>query len=119
MNVFRINRAAFLQHKPLLALVKRNVVDAFAMLLGRGVNVEQPVNHLAANERLADDFLNVLHLDFVVENFVRQNRDQRPHLAKALAAAFVQPQIMRLIFRLEFRGDVDACRCDLIFEGLR
>ena len=82
-----------------------------------GINVKQPVHHLAADERLADDFLDVLNLHFVVENFVRQNRDQRSHLAKALAAAFVQAQIMRRLLGFEFSRDADARRRDLIVES--
>ena len=70
--------------------------DAAAALLRGRIHVEQPLHDFARDQRLGDDLRHVLDLDLVVEHALRQDRHQRAHLAKALAAALVQAQVVPL-----------------------
>ena len=87
-HILRVGLAAVLQHHPMLVFVKGNVIPA---LIGHTVlGIQQPLNDLAAQDRLFDDLVAVLHLHMGIENVQRLDAHQRADLAEAMAAGLLQ-----------------------------
>ena len=119
VNVFGIEEPAIPQHPPVLPGVKGIVLEASAGLARRGVLVEQPAYNFTAHQRLVHNFGHVFHAHLGVKNPIRNYRNQRAHLAKALAAALRQPQVPVPGFRPKLKNHIQSCSIHLLAEALK
>ena len=111
-NVFAdaggFNRAVR-ENNAVLSLVERDVMVAAVMLAVDRALIEKTLNHISADDGLVDDLGSVGSLDFGVENAVRLDAEQRPHLAESLTAAL--GHIVRIfpdLFFFEIEIDVES-----------
>ena len=67
--------------------VERDVALTATGLAAARILVQQPLDELPLHERRFDDVVDVAQMDSRVEDPVRLDRHQRPHLAETLASA--------------------------------
>ena len=75
-------------------------VERYVFLPGIGLTVQmidEPVDHLTAEDGLFNDLLAVLRFHMDVHNAKRLNMNQRAHFAKAVAAAHLDVETFFLI----------------------
>ena len=117
LDLVGVDEAAFLEHAAVLALVEGNLVRAEALFPGTRIDVEQALHGFAPQQGEVHDVRDILLADFRIENVFGQDGDQRPHLAKALAAAVGDAHAVAVAFGLEFQNDVEAGGGHLFFQG--
>ena len=107
-NVFGVEKSALVQHKAALAGVERIVLDALAALACRRIFVEKPFDDLMVSQSLLHNLGNVFFANLGVKNAVGNYRDQRSHLAKTLASAFRQANLIAGGFGAQFKNHLQT-----------
>lgn len=126
VNVLGVGGAAVLQHHPVLLVVKGDIAVLgvfYAVQL-----VEQPIHYRPLQDGFFNNLVAVLQLHMGIENPLRLNLDQGPHLAETVAATLFQIDAVSLglgdVFHLPLLGqahvDVQppagALRLDIVVQ---
>ena len=111
VDILRVGGAAVLQHHPVLLFVEGDLV---VLGVGHPVQlVQQPLHQLPLQKGPVDDLVAVGDLDVGVEDAVRLDLEQGPHLAEAVAAALFQVELLALGGGLHLAVLVEQAHLDL------
>jgi len=86
-DIFRINITAISQLNTFLLGIERNFFLCVTNLAVCRIHIQQALDLAFVNQRSLDNLRRIFSLDFDIQDAFRFNRDQRAHLAEALAAA--------------------------------
>ena len=101
----------------MLSLVEGDLPLALAEFSRGGILVKETVNKLTLEDGSLHDLLDVLFLDFYVENSIGLDGHEGSHLAKALTAAVGKVNTLTVSLFSQFYGHRDSAALQNLLES--